>query len=100
MEGRVVPLGERRGLGSHRECRHILAGGAGGKPAPRGREPRRAEGPGSAALRLLVPAGSSPAALCAAGLLSERGLVLAGWSQARASDGPAEQRRGTLPRTG
>ena len=87
-EGHVVAVGERRGLGSQQERRHVLAGGAGRKPAARGTEPGRPEGPSSAALRLLVPPGSSPVALAAAGLLSKRSPLLAGCSQARASDGP------------
>ena len=94
-----MPLGERRGLGRHQACQHILAGGAGGKPAVWGREPRRAEGPSSAALRLLVPGGSLPVALSAAGLLSKRSLLLAGSSQARATDSPVYQSWGTLPLT-
>ena len=73
-----MPVGALRGLGSQQEPRHVLAGGAGRKPAARGKEPGGADGPSSAALRLLVPGGSSPVALCAAGLLSKRSLVLAG----------------------
>ena len=84
-----MALGERRGLGSHQERRHVLAGCSGRRAAAQGREAGRAEGPSSGALRLLVPGGSSAAAtLAAAGLLSKRSLVLAGGSQARASDGP------------
>ena len=73
-----MPVGTLRGLGSQQERRHVLAGGTGRKPAARGREPGRADGPSSAALRLLVPPGSSPVALSAAGLLSKCSLVLAG----------------------
>ena len=73
-----MPVGALRGLGSQQEQRHVLAGGAGRKPAAQGKEPGGADGPSSAALRLLVPGGSSPVALCAAGLLSKRSLVLAG----------------------
>ena len=87
-QGPAVPLGQRRGLGSHQERRHVLAGGAGRRPAARGTEPGRPEAPSSAALRLLVPPGSSPVALAAAGLLSKRSPLLAGCSQARAADGP------------
>ena len=87
-EGPAVPLGQRRGLGSHQERRHVLAGGAGRKRAARGTEPGRPEAPSSAALRLLLPPGSSPVALAAAGLLSKRSPLLAGCSQARAADGP------------
>ena len=86
-----MALGERRGLGSHQERRHVLAGSCGRRAAARGREAGRAEGPSSGALRLLVPGGSSASAsatLAAAGLLSKRSLVLAGGSQARASEGP------------
>lgn len=62
-----MPIKEQRGLGSHQECQHILADCAGKKPVPWGGEPRRTEGLSSAALRLLVPGGSSPAALSAVG---------------------------------
>ena len=87
-EGPAVPLRQRRGLGSHQERRHVLAGGAGRKRAARGTEPGRPEAPSSAALRLLVPPGSSPLALAAAGLLSKRSPLLAGCCQARACAGP------------
>jgi len=63
LEGPVVPLGERRVLGSQRECQHVLAGGGGRKAAVLGREAGRAEGHSSATLRLLVPHGSLPVAL-------------------------------------
>ena len=96
-EGLAVLRGERRGLGRPQECRHVLAGGAGRKAAARGREPGRAVGASSAAVRLLVAGGPSPVALAAAELLSKCSLVLAGCSQARASAGPIKQRRGTLP---
>ena len=48
---------------------HVLTGDTGRNPATWGREPGRAEGPSSAALRLLV-------ALSAAGLLCKHSLIL------------------------
>ena len=73
----TVPLRSRGGWGDTRNAgTYWLAGGAGTKPAARGREPGRAEGPSSAMLRLLAPGGSSPLALSAAGLLSKRSLIL------------------------
>ena len=62
---------------------------------------RAQEGRGSQLCRAqaVVPGGSLPVALSAAGLLSKRSLLLAGSSQARATDSPVYQSWGTLPLT-
>lgn len=55
-------------LESHQEHQHVLATGTGRSAVVQGRDPRRAEGPSSAMLRLL--SGSSPVPFCCGAALS------------------------------